>query len=713
MTTLGTCCWLRLCRARSFAVYAAPYDGYSGGWKGPVVAFPAFHGRNMGELAVMHLEPGRLIGPYEVQELLGSGGMGEVYRARDRKLGRDVALKVIRPQIADRSAALARFQREVQVMSSLRHPAIVTVFDAGEVDEAEGIAFVTMELLEGESLRSWLSRPRERSQIIELLAFVADGLASAHDRQIVHRDIKPENIMVLRDGYAKIVDFGLAKLLDGGMARPGEHDQTEAMLTRGGQVVGTMAYMSPEQLNGAEVDGRSDIFSFGCVLSEALSGRHPFAAPTRAAMLNRLSTGRFEPLQTDAGDPIATFLNALIARCLAPEIATRCQTMQEVARELKRLSRGSSGTASGLQRSEQRRSRWVAPLALTAAMLIAVALFFVWRTGATKRSPSGLDPELNEMFNRAQFLAQDREDAVKDRSIPLLEAITRRQPSFTPAHVELASQYSRRAFTRDADRIWEERATLEVSRILALDANSAAAYSMRGSLKWTAAHAYDHEEALAAFNQALALDPNYAPALRGRASIYLHVGLLDAAQRDLDHVLRAFPNDDFALYRVPRILIYTGKYEAAIAEYRRHSPSAFELPIALSHAGRDDEASDLATRLVQGRQGSGDAWSTLAVIMARRKDRKAALDAVRRAVELGEGSSHFHHAMYNIAVAYAQLGDSADAMRWLDRTAVEGLPCTPLFEHDPYLDPLRGLPRFQTFLRDRSAETARLRQLVH
>ena len=661
----------------------------------------------------MPLESGRLLGQYEIIGLLGSGGMGEVYRAHDRKLGRDVALKVIRPQISDSHNAVTRFRREIRAMLSLNHPAIVTVFDVGEVDPADGTTFIAMELIEGESFRSWLSRPRERSLIVDLLAFVSEGLASAHARGVVHRDIKPENIMVLRDGYAKIVDFGLAKLMEGDSSHIGA-DPTSAMATAAGQIVGTLAYMSPEQLNGEEVDRRSDIFSFGCVLSEALAGRHPFAAPTRAAMLHRLTSGRFDALPIVGGDAVAVSLNAIIARCLAPGRDERYQTMLEVANDLKKVSRTSSEAATVVRPAGRTgRSRllgWVAIAAVAA--IVSSGVFLFWRQESARPASHSalLAPELNEMFNRAEFLERDRDGAVKDRAIPLLEAIVKRQPSFVPAHVELAGQYSRKAFVRDADRSWEEQAALEVAKVLALDPKNASAYAMRGSLIWSAAHAYNHEEAIASYNRALALDPNHLEALRGRSSVYLHIGLLDSARRDLTRVLRSSPDDDFSHYRVARISLYEGKYDEAIAEYRRHFPSAFELAIALSHAGRADEALDLATRLIRDPQE--DNWSAYAVVAAKGGDRKGALEAIRHAIELGEGSSHFHHAMYNVAVAYAQLGEPNEAMRWLDRTADEGLPCAPLFEHDPFLDPLRKVPRFAIFLRERQAETERLRRIA-
>jgi len=663
----------------------------------------------------MPLEIGRVLGQYEIVALLGAGGMGEVYRAHDRKLGRDVALKVLTAGAGSHRPALARFRREIRAMSTLSHPAIVTVFDVGEVDGSDGTPFITMELIEGQSLRSWLSRPHERQLTVDLLTFVADGLASAHAKQVVHRDIKPENIMVLRDGYAKIVDFGLAKLAEGDGSPLGEADATHVMPTAKGQVVGTLAYMSPEQLEGREVDRRSDVFSFGCVLAEALSGKHPFSAPTRAAMLNRITTGRFDSLPTD-GDDSTPMLNAVIARCLMPDREARYASMQDVAEDLKRFSRTSSEKATVMRPQQRpgrlRMMRLVAPPAVAAILVAGISLFLRQQPAVRAPLSAPRNPQLAEMFSRARFLEQDRSAAVKDRAIPLLETIVGREPSFVPAHVALAQAYSGKSFDRDADRAWEEKATLEIEKILALDPNNAAAYVTRGMLKWTAAHAFAHEEALAAFNRALSTDPNQMLALQNRGSVFMHIGLLDAALRDFSRVLKIDPNNDYVLYRVPRIHLYGGRYEEAITEYRRRFPRHFELPIALEHAGRGDEALDLAVRLVQEEPQNGDAWSTLALVAARHGLRERALEATRRTRELGEGSSHFHHAMYNMAVAYAQLGEPDEALHWLSRTADEGLPCTPLFERDPFLDPLRKLPRFEIFLRERRAVTERLKFFV-
>src|SRR5690242_21842366 len=211
------------------------------------------------------MSPGIQIGGYRLESSVGEGGMGTVYRALDTKLNRPVAIKFLSDELAD-AAARRRFQREAQMASSLNHPHILTVHDIGEF---EGRQYIVTEFVDGGTLKDW-AKAEKRSwwQIVELLTGVADGLAAAHTAGILHRDIKPGNILVAKNGYAKLADFGLAKL-DASVAR-----EETATLTN--VVMGTIPYMSPEQASGEALDARSDIFSFGVVLYELLAGKRPF-----------------------------------------------------------------------------------------------------------------------------------------------------------------------------------------------------------------------------------------------------------------------------------------------------------------------------------------------------------------------------------------------------------------------------------------------------
>jgi serine/threonine protein kinase len=225
----------------------------------------------------MLLTAGSRLGPYEVYAPLGAGGMGEVYRARDPKLNRDVAIKILPEALAADPAALARFEREAQAVAALSHPNILAIFDFGLEGDT---AYAVMELLEGETLRTRLAQGALPSRkAVDLATQIAEGLAAAHDKGIVHRDLKPENVFVTHDGRVKVLDFGLAKRADA------DSNRSLSMLATGGHtspgmVLGTAAYMSPEQVRGEAVDHRSDIFSFGAVLFEMLAGRQAFGRET-------------------------------------------------------------------------------------------------------------------------------------------------------------------------------------------------------------------------------------------------------------------------------------------------------------------------------------------------------------------------------------------------------------------------------------------------
>src|SRR5512140_1933633 len=219
----------------------------------------------------MTLDPGTRLGQYEIRAAIGSGGMGEVYRARDARLGRDVAIKILSRHMQRDRDALIRFEREARAVSALNHPHILTIHEISKArlkGERWATPFIVMEFIDGETLRARFNRNIGTATHLAQLAQVADALAKAHAAGIVHRDLKPENIMVNSDGYAKVLDFGLAKLME----RHGdvENDVTTHYRTSDGLVVGTTGYMSPEQVHGRDVDPRSDVFSFGCILYETV-----------------------------------------------------------------------------------------------------------------------------------------------------------------------------------------------------------------------------------------------------------------------------------------------------------------------------------------------------------------------------------------------------------------------------------------------------------
>lgn len=271
---------------------------------------------------------GRQIGPYSIHQQLGSGGMGEVYLAQDVRLGRKVALKLLDPHLVSDTKTRARFFREARLASSLDHPNICTIHEVGE---AEGRPFIAMQFVEGQTLRQVIGgRPLALDALLSIGLQVADALATAHARGIIHRDIKPANIIVTPQGQAKVLDFGLAKLLER------EEDEATTHLTMTGAIMGTPACMSPEQARGERVDHRTDIFSFGVVLYELATGRIPFQGRSRADVISALLNQPHAPA-TELNTKIPVRLSEVIDRALQKEPAERYQSMSEMVQELRKV----------------------------------------------------------------------------------------------------------------------------------------------------------------------------------------------------------------------------------------------------------------------------------------------------------------------------------------------------------------------------------------
>lgn len=280
----------------------------------------------------MSLTPGTHLGPYEVEAPVGAGGMGEVYRARDTRLEREVAIKVLPEAVASDGEARARFEREAKAVASLSHPNILAIHDFGLED---GVAFAVTELLEGETLRGCLASgalpPRKA---LGYAAQIAAGLGAAHDKGIVHRDIKPENVFITRDERVKILDFGLAKRGSGPVTGDGSESPTVSMHTEPGTVMGTVGYMSPEQVRGGAVDWRSDIFSFGVVLFEMLTGRGPFQRATAVETMTAILREEAPDLEGTRGG-VAPALGRIVRHCLEKEPQHRFQAIADAAFDLK------------------------------------------------------------------------------------------------------------------------------------------------------------------------------------------------------------------------------------------------------------------------------------------------------------------------------------------------------------------------------------------
>jgi len=337
---------------------------------------------------------GRTVSHYQIVEEISRGGMGVVYRATDVRLGRDVALKILPSELVADSARRQRFVQEARAASALEHPHIAVIH---EIDEADGVSFIAMELVRGEKLSDVLARgalPPSRG--LEIASEIAEGLARAHDKGIVHRDLKPANVMLTEDGHAKIIDFGLAKLVDVLSGDSG----SETVLTANtdpGMVVGTVSYMSPEQARGGNVDHRSDVFSFGVLLHEILSGRPPFRGNTGLDTLHSILHDPVPPLPplgatvtADARDD----MQRIIAKCLEKDPASRYQGMRDIVVDLRAARRrleSSVAPAAAAPRAQRfgRARRASLAAAIAAAAILVVAGIVAFRPRASDVAIAG------------------------------------------------------------------------------------------------------------------------------------------------------------------------------------------------------------------------------------------------------------------------------------------------------------------------------------
>jgi len=353
----------------------------------------------------MAITAGTKLGRYEIRSKIGEGGMGEVYRARDEKLSRDVAIKVLPTDLSTNSDRLHRFEQEAQAVGALNHPNILAVYDVGMHNDAP---YVVSELLEGETLREILDqRSLATRKAIDYSVELANGLAAAHDKGIVHRDLKPENIFITKDDYVKILDFGLAKLVQPPIVPdvPQTNIATRRVHTDPGAVMGTVGYMSPEQVRGHAVDHRSDIFSFGTILYELLCGQRAFHRDTSAETLTAIL--KEEPPEfSETNSTISPSVERIVRRCLEKQPARRFQTATDLAFALEAASTPSSSNGSahvtsppsfereassttGVSRAKRTGLAWLAA-GIFLLLSLALMLFIVIRLRQPKGEASGV-----------------------------------------------------------------------------------------------------------------------------------------------------------------------------------------------------------------------------------------------------------------------------------------------------------------------------------
>src|SRR5437870_2180540 len=342
----------------------------------------------------MPLAPGTRLGPYEIVAPLGAGGMGEVYRARDTRLERSVALKILPTTFTGDANRLQRFEHEARILSALNHPNLLAIHDVGAQN---GTHYLVSEFLEGQTLREKISGgPLPQRRVTEYALEIAKGLAAAHEKGIVHRDLKPDNIFLTKDGRVKILDFGLAK--QSSMAST-VSEQSETMgaptPTTPGTVLGTAGYMSPEQVRGQPLDARSDLFSFGAILYEMISGKRAFKGGSGVETMNAILK-EDPPELSGSSLNLSPGLERIVRHCLEKEPAMRFQSARDLAFDLESLSSGST-PATAVSASRVARTGWLRaplPVVIPVVALALAAAFWAGRTTV---------PSSNPLFTRLTF----------------------------------------------------------------------------------------------------------------------------------------------------------------------------------------------------------------------------------------------------------------------------------------------------------------------
>jgi serine/threonine protein kinase len=669
------------------------------------------------------LENGQIFGHYEIVKLIGTGGMGEVYLARDKKLDRQVAVKILNPGFEKHEANLRRFIREAKTASALNHPNILVIH---EIDQADGVHFIVSEYVNGRTLRDiLLDKPVALDEIFDIVIQIAGALVAAHEANLIHRDIKPENIMIRPDRLVKVLDFGLAKLIERQNASLLGLDDEVTNQTGTGLILGTVNYMSPEQAKGEPVDERTDIFSLGVVIYEMIAGKTPFQGESVSETFANLINQEPAPLSNFVSQ-VPDELQRVINKALHKNTGTRYQSMQSLLANLKavrenlsaeakleRTSKGNQTTVSSLTTHGRERRitetisgffqklnnyKWLRALPILAALIVASLLFYQYQ----KSSASAHDLYLQGRFYAVRENHQDN-----DTAIYLLERAVALDPNHAPAYAELARAYGTRYFQFEPhQKQWNEKSHVALEKALAIKPDLAEAHEIRGFLLWMPANRFPHEQAIAAYRRSLALNPNLDEPHQQLGKIYLHIGLLDEALAEFRRALELNPGNTMARYRIGIVLQHQGNHEEALLRLKSTPPEINPAIVGrdkvwmLISLGRREEARQIVSEMLdKNPTDEGGQFAGFKALMAALDGNVGEAEReIQNAVIKGQGFGHFHHTAYIIACAYAALKKTEDAVRYLQIAADDGYPCYPLFEKDKNLDFIRQDPRFQDFL---------------
>jgi serine/threonine protein kinase/Tfp pilus assembly protein PilF len=672
---------------------------------------------------------GQTISHYRIIEKLGRGGMGEVYLAEDKRLERKVAIKFLPAEVATDERAKQRLLREAKIAATLDHPNICAIY---EIRQEGNHSFIVLQYIEGETLASKLERHLpDLGEALAIAAQVADALNEAHAHGIIHRDIKPENIMLTARSQVKVLDFGLAKLAKGLSDSSILETDTASMLSIPGMVIGTMPYMSPEQVRGAALDCRSDIFSFGTVLYELLSGRRPFEAGSSAEVISAILTAEPPPIRRSSLGHSGNAEEELIRKCLEKDAARRYQTMGDLIPDLQQIrdeyERGQlrpKDIVVGLKTppvitspevSRFRGSKLGLGLIATSIVLALAGAAYVYSSRTVKHATASgatvmsANPTAYDAYMRGMVKVGSENPADNQAAIDLFEQATAADRHFASAYAELSRAYTIKAryVASEAERKKSyEDAEVAVDKALAIDPNLAEGHFARGLMLWTPYKRFPHAQAIQSYRRAIELNPNFDEAHHQLGFVYLHIGMLDKGQHEIEKALAINPSNTLARYRLGVIDMCRAKYAEAFQIFNstplEQNPEllAFYTSNALFRLGRDEEASALIERYFEDHSTDkgGMVTSVKAVMLAKAGKNSEAEATIQHAIEIGRGYAHFHHTSYNIASAYALMKEPEQAVKWLQVTADEGFPNYPLFEGDAQLDNLKSYPRFMAFM---------------
>jgi len=603
------------------------------------------------------------LGDFEIVREIDRGGMGVVYEARQTSLDRRVALKVLPEELTADVTALRRFEREAKALAALNHPNIVTVYDIGESD---GVYFISMEFVDGQPLNKLIPRdglPLER--LLDLAVPLADALSAAHERGITHRDLKPANVVVGKDGRPKILDFGLAKLRREPATGSAEDEQTRTLtMTREGALIGTVPYMSPEQVEGRPVDQRSDLFSLGVTFYEMATGHRPFRGDTGAAVISsilRESPPSVSELRVD----LPPDLGRIIGHCLRKDPEHRYQTAKGLRNELEELrtmsgawqTSGAAPRPRGTRSNRRRLAGW---------LLGAVAVVVLAVVGAKMLFPAAAPPLVRSVEARRLFEQGQRYEqrgytrTALDFAANSYRDALRHEPDNALILARLADVLAKTQLIQpEPGRVEEIRALSE--RALAGDAELPAALIASGRLQLLEG---DPAAAEAAARRALRQDPQDHEAHIVLGEALIRSDRTEQGMAELRRGIEVGEGHIWARSALAHALMELGEFDAAAAEYRKVLDYAPDFPSALNNlgtiynrTGRHLEAVPIYKRLLQI-QPDADAASNLGTAYFFLDRMPEAIEAYRTAAELAPGHPRIQR---NLGEAYEKSRDEGAA----------------------------------------------------